>query len=141
MGIGSKRRELLQLLQLSEAEIETVCKYLPKLSAYEEVTAQGRPFVLVHARLDHFSPARPLAEYDLEDFPFCRLDLNTAYFPDNPPRLWSLGTPPTRLLYQQAGKPDRIFHHGTMIGIDCGYAYPGGRLGCLCLDTMEAFYM
>ena len=92
--IGSKRRELLQLLQLSEAEIETVCKYLPKLSAYEEVTAQGRPFVLVHAGLDHFSPARPLAEYDLEDFPFCRLDLNTAYFPDNPPSSLVFGHTP-----------------------------------------------
>ena len=130
-----------QFLQLSGAEIETVCKYLPKLSAYAEVTVQGRPFVLVHAGLDHFSAARPLAEYDLEDFLFCRPDLNAAYFPD---KTLIFGHTPTRLLYKQLGKLerlDRIFHHGTIIGIDCGCAYSGGRLGCLCLDTMEEFYM
>lgn len=26
------------------------------------------------------------------------------------------------------------------ISIDCGCAY-GGRLGCICLDTMEEFYV
>ena len=28
-----------------------------------------------------------------------------------------------------------------MIGIDCGCVYPGGRLGCPCLDTMGEFYV
>ena len=54
------------------------------------------------------------------------------------------GHTPARLLYRQIGEPeqlDRIFHRGTMIDIDCGCAYPGGRLGCLCLDTMEEFYV
>ena len=74
--------------------------------AYEEISVQGRRFVLVHAGLEHFSP--------------------------------------TRLLFKRIGKPelpDRIFHRSTMIGVDCGCAYPGGRLGCLCLDTMEEFYV
>ena len=135
------RASILQFLQFSGEEMETVCEYLPELSAYEEVTVQGRQFVLVHAGLEHFSPARPLEEYHLEEFLFCRPDLDTAYFPD---KTLIFGHTPTRLLYRQIGgpeQPDRIFHRGAMIGIDCGCVYSGGQLGCLCLDTMEEFYV
>lgn len=135
------KASILQFLQFSGEEMETVCEYLPELSAYEEITVQGRRFVLVHAGLEHFSPARSLEEYDLEDFLFSRPDLNAVYFPD---KTLVFGHTPTRLLYQQIGEPgqpDRIFHRDTMIGIDCGCVYPGGRLGCLCLDTMAEFYV
>ena len=27
------------------------------------------------------------------------------------------------------------------IGIDCGACYPHGQLACLCLDTMEEYYV
>ncbi len=135
------RPSILQFLQLSGEEIETVCKYLPELSAYKEITVAGRQFVLLHAGLEHFSPDRPLEEYDLEALLFCRPDLNTAYFPD---KTLIFGHTPTRLLYRQikeTERPDRIFHYAAMIGIDCGCVYAGGRLGCLCLDTMEEFYV
>ena len=132
---------ILQLLRLSGEEMEIVCEYLPELSAYEEVTVGGRRFVLVHAGLEHFSPARPLEEYSLEDLLFCRPDPGTSYFSD---KTLVFGHTPTRLLHRQIGapeQPDRIFHRGTMIGIDCGCGHPNGRLGCLCLDTMEDFYV
>ncbi len=135
------RASILQFLQFSGEEMETVCEYLPELSAYEEISVQGRQFVLVHAGLENFSAARPLEEYDLEDFLFCRPNPEAPYFPD---KILVFGHTPTRLLFRQIGKPelpDRIFHRNTMIGIDCGCAYPGGRLGCLCLDTMEEFYV
>ena len=135
------KASILQFLQFSGEEMETVCGYLRSLSAYEEISVQGRRFVLVHAGLEHFSAARPLEEYDLEDFLFCRPGPETAYFPD---KTLVFGHTPTRLLFKQIGKPelpDRIFHRSTMIGVDCGCAYPGGRLGCLCLDTMEEFYV
>ena len=135
------RGSILQFLQFDGEEMETVCEYLPELPAYEEVTVQGRQFVLVHAGLEHFSASRPLGEYDLEDFLFCRPDPDAAYFPD---KTLVFGHTPTRLLYRQIGEPeqpDRIFHRGTIIGVDCGCAYSGGRLGCLCLDTLEEFYV
>ena len=132
---------ILQLLRLSGEEMEIVCAYLRSLSAYEEVTVERRKFVLVHAGLEHFSITRPLEKYDLEDFLFCRPDLDTTYFPD---KTLVFGHTPTRLLHRQIGEPeqpDRIFRRGTMIGLDCGCVYSGGRLGCLCLDTMEEFYV
>ena len=135
------RASILQFLQLSMEEMETVCAYLPKLSAYEEIAVAGRQFLLVHAGLEHFSPDRPLEEYSPEEFLFCRPSLDSSFFPD---KTLVFGHTPTRLLYRQLGapeQPDRIFYYGTMIGIDCGCAYPGGRLGCLCLDTMEELYV
>ena len=135
------KASILEFLRLSGNEMETVLEYLSKLLAYKEVTVQGRRFVLVHAGLDHFSADRPLEEYGLEDLLFCRPDPGTAYFPD---KTLVFGHTPTRLLYQQIGEPgllDRIFHRGTTIGIDCGCGHPNGRLGCLCLDTMEDFYV
>lgn len=66
-------------------------------------------------------------------------DLNAAFYED---RYLVYGHTPTRLLLQRAGEPpeDRIIRRGRQIALDCGAAF-GGRLGCLCLDTMEEFYV
>ena len=37
--------------------------------------------------------------------------------------------------------PAKIYRRGSLIDIDCGCAFPGGRLGCLCLDTLEEIYI
>ena len=34
----------------------------------------------------------------------------------------------------------RIYHGNSRIGVDCGCAYPEGRLACLRLDDMKEFY-
>lgn len=34
----------------------------------------------------------------------------------------------------------RIYKNNNHIAIDCGAVF-GGRLGCLCLDTMKEFYV
>ena len=35
----------------------------------------------------------------------------------------------------------KIYRTESFIDIDCGCVYSGGRLGCLCLDTMEEIYV
>ncbi|MBD5154964.1 MAG: hypothetical protein HDT15_07840 [Oscillibacter sp.] len=37
--------------------------------------------------------------------------------------------------------PARIYRKGNLVDIDCGCVFPEGRLGCLCLDTMEEIYV
>lgn len=130
---------LRALKQLSQAEREDLLEYLQDMDLYAEVTAGGRRFLLVHAGLDQFSREKPLEDYELQDFLFCRPDWNTAFYED---RYLLYGHTPTRLLLQQAGEPpeDRIILRGTQIALDCGAAF-GGRLGCLCLDTLEEFYV
>lgn len=127
------------LQKLSRAEREDILNYLREMELYAEVQAGGRRFVLTHAGLDHFAPEKPLEDYALEDFLFCRPRPSEAFWPD---RYLVYGHTPTRLLRAQMGKPlsDDILPCGQQIAIDCGCGFDG-KLGCICLDTMEAFYV
>lgn len=129
----------LAVCGLSREEREEILEYIKEMELYAQVEAGGRAFLLVHAGLDHFSLKKDLQDYNLEDFLFCRPGLNKQYYPD---QYLVHGHTPTRLLWQQLGEPttDTIVRWGTQIAIDCGCGF-GGCLGCLCLDTMEEFYI
>lgn len=122
------------LKQLTQDEREDILEYVREMELYAEVEAGGRSFVLTHAALENFDPAKPLDAYKLQDFLFGRPEPEISYYPD---KILVFGHTPTRLL----GGQDRIFRRGTMIDIDCGCVFEGGRLGCLCLDTLEEFYV
>ena len=46
----------------------------------------------------------------------------------------------TPTIYYQEYDPMQIWYRKNLIGIDCGAAYPEGRLACLRLDDMKEFY-
>lgn len=125
---------LRELKALTWEEREDLQDYFQEMELYAQVEAGGRSFVLTHAAPEHFDPDKPLDDYELQDFLFGQPDPEAAYYPD---RILVFGHTPTRLLCGL----DRIFRRGTIIGIDCGCAIEGGRLGCLCLDTLEEFYV
>lgn len=118
---------------LSQEERQDILDYLREFSLYEEVEVNGHAFVLVHAGLKNFSPEKPLENYALEELLFSRPGPDTAYWPG---RTVICGHTPTWYLGDDAG---RIVRRDTWIGIDCGCG-SGGKLGCLCLDTMGEFY-
>lgn len=130
---------LRALRALSMEEREDLLDYLRDMDVYAEVRTGRQNYLLVHAGLDRFVPGKPLDDYDLQDFLFARPIPGTTYGSD-----WTLifGHTPTRLLWEEAGQEarDEIFRSGGMIGIDCGCGF-GGRLGCLCLETMDEFYV
>ncbi len=109
------------------------------MDLYAEVEVGGRSFVLTHAGLDHFAPDKPLEEYELEDFLFSRPAPESVYWPD---KTLVFGHTPTRVLWEAVGEPpkDEIFRGAGFIDIDCGCGFDG-RLGRLCLDAMEEFYV
>lgn len=125
---------LRSLKQLDREEREDILEYIREMELYAEVEAGGRSFVLAHSAPENFAPDKPLDSYDLQDFLFGRPGLDAVYYPD---KILVFGHTPTRLLWGQ----DKIFQKGTMIDLDCGCVFKGGRLGCLCLDTMEEFYV
>lgn len=135
-GGGPTLRELKRLCQ---EEREDLLEYIREMDLYAEVEAGGRSFVLTHSGLDHFAPEKSLEAYELMDFLFARPSLNTEFFRD---KYLVYGHTPTRLLHQQAGETpaDDIIRRGTQIAVDCACGYDG-RLGCLCLDTLEEFYV
>ena len=76
---------------------------------------------------------------ELLDFLLGRPDPTAEVWPD---KYLIYGHTPTRLLREQMGEPisDEILRRGNQIAIDCGCGYDG-RLGCLCLDTLEERYV
>jgi len=130
---------LRALKALPPEEREELLAYIQEMDVYAEAEAGGRSYLLVHAGLEHFTPGKPLEDYELRDFLFSRPAPGAAC---DPGRTLIFGHTPTRLLWAEAGEAarDEIFRGAGRIGIDCGCGF-GGRLGCLCLDTLEEFYV
>ena len=127
---------LADFLWLNEEETQTVWDYMADMPLYQEVTAGGQEFVLVHGGLKNFSPSRPLRDYEPDEILWCRPEEDTTYYPD---KYVIFGHTPVQLL--GIDSPAKIYQKGNLIDIDCGCVFSGGRLGCLCLDTMEEIYV
>ena len=125
---------LRSLRQLNREERQDILGYLREMELYAEVEAGGQSFVLTHAAPENFDPEKPLDAYELQDFLYGRPEPDSVYYPD---KILVFGHTPTRVLCRQ----DTIFRGGTFIDIDCGCVFKGGRLGCLCLDTLEEYYV
>lgn len=121
---------------LSKEEKFVLLDYLREFAPYEIVDAGNRRFVLVHAGLQNFSENRPLHSYGVDELIFDRQDLSRRYYSD-PNTFVVVGHIPTLAITGEA----KIHEENNNICIDCGSSMPGGRLACLCLDTMQAFYV
>lgn len=122
--------------RLTAEEKREILDYLGEFTAYEEVTAGGNAYVLVHAGLSNFSPEKPLAEYYPHEMIVSPPDYSRVYYPD---KYLVTGHLPTRNIIGNP-RPDRIFRSERHIAIDCGCGF-GGPLGAICLDTGEEFYV
>ena len=108
---------------------EGVIDYLSDMTLYEEVEVGGKTFVLVHAGIADFDPDAELDDYLPEDFISTPADLNARYFDDKTLVVGHVATPEGKIVRGEG-----------VIAIDCGAAF-GGKLGCLCLETGEEFYV
>lgn len=126
---------LEQFQALPPRERRQLLEFMEGFGWYETVDVGERAFLLVHAGLGNYRPGKKLEEYSLEELTMVRPDYQTQYFPDDSIYVLS-GHTPTKLL---SGKWE-IYHSHNNIVLDCGAAI-GGRLACLCLDTMEEFYL
>lgn len=123
-----------ELREISREDREEILGYIWDMDLYAEVKIRDRSFVLVHSGLGGFHRDKPLENYDILDLLFSRPEPDGKYYPD---KTLIFGHTPTRVL---TDGQDRIVSWGTAIDIDCGCGF-GGVLGCLCLDTMEEFYV
>ncbi len=112
-----------------------VLDYLSEFTYYETVEVNEKTFILVHSGLGNFREGKKLREYTIEELAFMRTSYDRQLFADD---VYIVsGHTPTLKITGEA----RIYHNCNNICIDCGACYPGGRLACLCLDTMEEFYV
>jgi len=123
-------------LALVREEQNDILDYLSDLPLYEAAEIGDRIFLMVHAGLGNFDPARSIRDYDLQELAFTPLDMDRDYFEDKSVYI-ICGHRPTREL----GGGAEIVRRGNNICVNCGVSRPDGRLACLCLDSMEEFYI
>jgi len=120
---------------LSSDDKDSILNYIEEFSLYEEVEVNGNSFVLLHAGLSNFSLSRKLEEYHLHEMIFERMNFEDKYYDD---KIIVTGHTPTFLIDEKyRGK---IYKKNNCYAIDCGVVY-GEKLGCLCLDTLEEYYV
>ena len=95
-----------------------------------------KTFILVHAGLGNFRKDKKLSEYSPEELLLTREDPDKRFFDDENIYIVT-GHTPTPLIHGKA----EIYHSANNIYIDCGACFASGRLACLCLDTMQEFYI
>lgn len=121
---------------LGEEDREDIIEYLREFTLLEVAETKDKSFVLVHAGLGNYRPGKKLSEYTDDDLLFTRPDPSEQYFDDESVYV-VMGHTPTPFF---TGKPE-IYKNGRNIFIDCGACSPEGKLACLCLETLEEFYI
>lgn len=121
---------------LGEEDREDIIEYLREFTLLEVAETENKSFVLVHAGLGNYRPGKKFSEYTDDDLLFTRPDPSEQYFDDESVYV-VMGHTPTPFF---TGKPE-IYKNGRNIFIDCGACSPEGKLACLCLETMEEFYI
>ncbi len=127
---------LKQFQALSVEEREYILEYFDEFMPYEVAEIGGRTFILVHSGLGSFSPDKELDDYTLNELAFMRSDPDVRCFEDDNVFVVS-GHTPTKYI---SGKSE-IYKSQNNVCIDCGATFDGGRLACLCLETMQEFYI
>lgn len=115
---------------------QDVLDFLKEFLIYQELTVNGKDYLLVHAGLGNYSPEKDLEDYSLKELVWDRADYETRYFDD----IYVVtGHVPTQNI-EGNPRPGYIYRANNHIAIDCGACFPGGRLAAICLDTGEEFY-
>ena len=113
---------------------EGILDYLSDMTLYEEVSAGGREYLLVHAGIAGYKDGIDLESLEPEAFFTEALDLTKKYFDD---KTVIVGHNPTT---EDNGGNGKIFYGNGSIAIDCG-EMRGGVLGCLRLEDGKEFYL
>lgn len=124
-----------KLLRRDPELVAGILDYLQDAPLYEMLEIRGKKYVLVHAGLDNFHPARPMDDYAPDGLTWVRPDPDTRYFED---ATVILGHTPTE--YYGMEYRGRALHTDTWIDIDTGAAM-GNNPMLLRLDDMREFYM
>lgn len=126
---------LEKIQALSNAEREDLLAYIKEFPLYETVDIGEKTYILVHAGLGNFRADKPLSRYSADELTYQRPNFSKGYFGDPNIRV-VCGHTPTPVINGKA----EIYHNNDIICIDCGVVM-GGSLACLCLDTMQEFYV
>lgn len=121
--------------KLSKKDQKKILSYIEEFRYYEEINVNDIDYILVHGGLKDFDINKSLDDYYPYNLVWERPDYDKVYFPNK--YIISGHTPTHHIDSNMRGK---IINKNNHIAIDCGCVF-GNRLACLCLDTMEEFYI
>ncbi len=127
-------------IEVGKENMLKIYNYIRLFPFYRVVEVEKKRYLLVHAGIDNYLDTKSLCEYLPEELLWSDIDYDDTYYPTKFDKI-IVGHTPTFLLNEN--KSAAIYRgNGNVIAIDCGAVFEdsGGRLGCLCLDTMEEFY-
>lgn len=124
-------------MKLSSAEKQAVYDFLENANVYDEVIADNKRYILVHAGITNFKEEKTLDEYDVLDFICERADYSRRYFLDSNTYLITGHTP---TMYINRDSSSKVYIENGHIAIDCGCVY-GGKLAAYCIDSNEVIYV
>jgi serine/threonine protein phosphatase 1 len=137
-GGGTTCASFVEVGKEKMLEIYNLIRLFP---LYRVIEVETKRYLLVHAGIDNYNDSKSLSEYLPEELLWSEIDYDDTYYPIKFDKI-IVGHTPTFLLNEN--KSAAIYHgKGNVIAIDCGAVFEkdGGRLGCLCLDTMQEFYV
>lgn len=120
---------------LNYAKRRKLLEYIEEFSLYEIIEVNNQKYVLVHAEFDNSDEQKDFDEYDINDMLWTRCDYDKVYFDD---MILITGHTPTFMVDKTYD--GKILIKNNHINVDCGAVY-GKTQGCICLDTMEEFYV
>lgn len=131
----------LSLFGQDREVVEEIYSYIKQLPFYRNIKIGETEYTLVHAGIENFSLDKPMDSYAIEEFIWYSPEFDDTLWNDNN-KILIVGHTPTFIFRED--KQAKIYHgKGNIIDIDCGAVFreDGGKLGCLCLETMEEFYV
>lgn len=127
---------LAQFRALHPEERLELIEYMEEFSPYEVCKIGSKKFILVHSTLGaDFDETKPLDSLNFPFLAFDRISYNRRFFEDDNTFVVS-GHTPTITIH---GSPT-VYRCCNNINVDCGAVF-GGRLACLCLNTMKEYYI
>ena len=113
-------------------------KKTQRYELYQEVSVNGKEYLLVHGGLGNYRKDKDMEEYDLHELVWSRIDYEKSYYEDFYDYIITGHTP--TLTIPGMATPASVYRKNQHIAIDCGACFEGGRLAAICLDTGEEFY-
>ena len=125
---------LKEYLKLSEEEQKIVLSVIKSAGLSKEVEVNGKKYLLAHT-VPEIERLQDYENWAVEEYTLGEPDYEQTYFED---KYIMTGHTPTG--YIDTSYKGRIWMGNNHIAVDCGAVF-GGRLGCVCLETMEVFYV
>ena len=114
-----------------------VIDFIKDFMIYEELTVNGKNYLLVHGGLGNYYPGKDMEEYSIKELIWDRAEYDIQYFEDT---YVVTGHTPTQGIMGNP-RPGYVYRENHHIAIDCGCNRRNGRLAAVCLDTGREYYV